>query len=260
MVGLFRYDGREITAIYQEPYLPGDGFFVADMFVFADQLYFTGRTSPHGPGLFRVDMVPEPSSILILGIGFCACVAERKPIKKFRIVACILAQGPYSAPTETSHPPNGRKGNGHEETHPGDQAASRLGFAGLLLFATCSLSLAQGEFPWHNAANPEDVNADQTVWADDVMPVLNCLHGFSDYCIVDPEDGGVMYSNQLSPPPYLDVHQLGNQAIPLNALLVINEINLTVPRTPPANPITTAQARFKARLAATDASGNALER
>ena len=71
LCGLYRYDGHEINAIYQEPYLPGDGFFVADMFVFADQLYFTGRTSPHGPGLFRVDMVPEPSSILILGIGFC---------------------------------------------------------------------------------------------------------------------------------------------------------------------------------------------
>lgn len=49
----------------------GDNFSVADMFVFADQLDFTGRTSPHGPGLFRVDMVPEPSSILMLGIGFC---------------------------------------------------------------------------------------------------------------------------------------------------------------------------------------------
>ena len=75
LCGVYRYDGHEIKAIYQEPYVPGDSFFVAHMFVSADQLYFTGRTSPHGPGLYRVDVVPEPSSILILTIGFCALLS-----------------------------------------------------------------------------------------------------------------------------------------------------------------------------------------
>lgn len=62
---------------------------------------------------------------------------------------------------EISHPPSHKKATAIRRLTVKISTLRRLSFVGLLLFTTCSLSLAQ-EYPWHNAANPEDVNAEPT--------------------------------------------------------------------------------------------------
>jgi hypothetical protein len=73
------------------------------------------------------------------------------------------------------------------------------------------------EFPWHNAANPEDVNGDTFVAADDVLQVINELNANGSRTLPAPTAG-------FQPPPFLDVD--GDGAISAtDALLVINRIN-----------------------------------
>lgn len=118
-------------------------------------------------------------------------------------------------------------------------------------------STAAAQSRWHNAANGKDVNADLSVWADDVMPIVNCLNADSAYCV--QSDGLFVFNEALNPPPFLDVfNNSDNLPTPIDALLVLNEIRLMSPLVPPPNPITVDQAGFQVRLAMTDTMGSPL--
>jgi hypothetical protein len=68
--------------------------------------------------------------------------------------------------------------------------------------------------PWHNAANPLDVNADGVVSPLDVLLIINRLN-LGEGGELSLEGGG---------PPFLDVTG-NNMLTPLDALLIINHLN-----------------------------------
>ncbi len=93
--------------------------------------------------------------------------------------------------------------------------ASAIGFAS----ASASLLIVEDEtnWPWHNAQNPLDVNADGFITAFDALLVINHLNRGGTSRLPDPTDGN-------NPPPYLDVNRDG-QSTAIDALLVINRLN-----------------------------------
>lgn len=78
---------------------------------------------------------------------------------------------------------------------------------------TSSLNISDSDSSWHNANNPIDVDADNTVSPLDVLAIINYLNSVGS--------GPVTAS---SPPPYLDVDS-DNFISPLDALVVINYLN-----------------------------------
>lgn len=78
---------------------------------------------------------------------------------------------------------------------------------------TGSLNISDSDSSWHNANNPNDVDADNTVSPLDVLTIVNYLNTVGS----GPVTGS-------SPPPYLDVDS-DNFISPLDALVVINYLN-----------------------------------
>jgi hypothetical protein len=81
--------------------------------------------------------------------------------------------------------------------------------------ATSTLSVSDSDSPWHNSANPYDVDGDNTISPLDVLSIVNYLNVFGS----GPISAG-------SPPPYLDVDS-DNFVSPLDVLIVINYLNLS---------------------------------
>jgi glucose/arabinose dehydrogenase len=76
---------------------------------------------------------------------------------------------------------------------------------------------APDPFPWHNAQNQPDVDANGSVTANDALIVINLINANGAGPLPPPSTGN-------SPPPYVDVLP-DNFLAPIDALYVINFIN-----------------------------------
>jgi hypothetical protein len=100
--------------------------------------------------------------------------------------------------------------------------------------------------PWHNAAQPMDVNADQNVTPLDALTVINRLHnghGGSLTAVLPINRTNFMAAAGDSRPAFIDVNNDG-ALTPLDALMVIDQLQAAAPET------------ARIRVEVTDAAGN----